>query len=87
MLIGLGYKESARTNVDICFVKGASRIELHWNLINQGRINGGENFENNIWNELITVKVGDEDALSLNYEDLAVHLFVHLIKHLQIWCL
>ena len=29
-----------------------------------------------------TVKVGDEDALSLNYEDLAVHLFVHLIKHL-----
>ena len=82
LLIGLGYKESARTNVDICFVKGDSRIELHWNLINQGRVNGGENFENNIWNELITVKVGDEDALSLNYEDLAVHLFVHLIKHL-----
>ena len=82
LLRDLGYEEYERTNVDICFIKGASRIELHWNLINQGRINGGENFENNIWNELITVKVGDEDALSLNYEDLAVHLFVHLIKHL-----
>ena len=82
LLRDLGYEEYERTNVDICFIKGSSRIELHWNLINQGRINGGENFENNIWNELITVKVGDEDALSLNYEDLAVHLFVHLIKHL-----
>ena len=82
LLRDLGYEEYERTNVDICFIKGSSRIELHWNLINQGRINGGENFENNIWNELITAKVGDEDALSLNYEDLAVHLFVHLIKHL-----
>ena len=82
LLRDLGYEEYERTNVDICFIKGSSRIELHWNLINQGRVNGGENFENNIWNELITVKVGDEDALSLNYEDLAVHLFVHLIKHL-----
>lgn len=82
ILTSLGYEEYERTNIDICYVKGVSRIELHWNLINQGRINGGENFENNLWNDLIDVKVGEENASSLNYEDLAVHLFVHLIKHL-----
>lgn len=82
LITNLGYVEKVRTNVDICYIKGNSIIELHWKLINPGRINGGENFENEIWDDLIEVNVGDSKALSLNYEDLAVHLCVHLIKHL-----
>lgn len=82
LLTSLGYVEKVRTHVDICFVKGNSRIELHWKLINPGRINGGKKFENEIWDELVEVNVGEAKALSLNYEDLAVHLCVHLIKHL-----
>ena len=82
LITSLGYIEKIRTHADICYIKGNSVIELHWKLINPGRINGGENFENEIWDDLIEVNVGDSQALSLNYEDLAVHLCVHLIKHL-----
>lgn len=82
LITDLGYVEKVRTHVDICYIKRNSIIELHWKLINPGRINGGENFENEIWDDLIEVNVGDSKALSLNYEDLAVHLCVHLIKHL-----
>ncbi|MFR1825026.1 MAG: nucleotidyltransferase family protein [Clostridium saudiense] len=82
LITSLGYVEKVRTHADICYIKGNSVIELHWKLINPGRINGGENFENEIWDDLIEVNVGESHALSLNYEDLAVHLCVHLIKHL-----
>ena len=82
LINSLGYVEKVRTHADICYVKEDSVIELHWKLINPGRINGGENFENEIWDDLIEANVGDSQALSLNYEDLAVHLCVHLIKHL-----
>ena len=78
----LGYLENGRSDVDICFVNNNSRIELHWNLISKNKFNGGAEFEEEFWNRVVEVEVGDSKALSLNYEDLAVHLVVHLFKHL-----
>lgn len=79
----LGYIETGRSDVDIGFTNGDSRVELHWNLISKDKLKGGEEFEKQIWNNLIEVEVEGSKALSLNYEDLAVHLMVHLLKHLS----
>lgn len=83
LLEKLGYVETGRSDVDIGFININSRVELHWNLISKDKLKGGEEFEKQIWNSLIEVSIEASKVLSLNYEDLAVHLMVHLLKHLS----
>lgn len=56
-------------------------IEVHWVLTNKDYFRGEPVFENQIWENAIKVKVGESDALSLSFEDLAVHLCIHMAVH------
>lgn len=58
-------------------------IEVHWNLFKRdGFSNDLEHYERLIWNRAIKVNVGEAEVLSLSYEDLALHLCMHMAAHL-----
>ncbi len=58
-------------------------IEVHWNLFKRdGFSNDLEHYERLIWNRAIKVNVGEAEVLSLSYEDLALHLCMHMVAHL-----
>ena len=58
-------------------------IELHWNLFKRdGFSNELEHYERLIWRRAIKVNVGEAEVLSLSYEDLALHLCMHMAAHL-----
>ena len=58
-------------------------IELHWNLFKRdGFSNELEHYEILIWRRAIKVNVGEAEVLSLSYEDLALHLCMHMAAHL-----
>ena len=60
-----------------------SMIELHWNLFKRdGFTSKLEEYEKKIWEDTIEVKVGEASVLSLGYEDLALHLCMHMAAHL-----
>ena len=56
-------------------------IEVHWVLTNKDYFKGESIFENQIWENSIKIKIGDSEALSLSFEDLAVHLCIHMAVH------
>lgn len=58
-------------------------IEVHWNLFKRdGFSNELEHYERLIWNRAIKVNVGKTEVLSLSYEDLVLHLCMHMAAHL-----
>lgn len=58
-------------------------IEVHWNLFKRdGFSNDLEHYERLIWNRAIKVNIGEAEVLSLSYEDLALHLCMHMAAHL-----
>ena len=58
-------------------------IEVHWNLFKRdGFSNELEHYERLIWKRAIKVNVGKAEVLSLSYEDLALHLCMHMAAHL-----
>lgn len=58
-------------------------IEVHWNLFKRdGFSNELEHYERLIWKRAIKVNVGEAEVLSLSYEDLALHLCMHMAAHL-----
>lgn len=58
-------------------------IELHWNLFKRdGFSNELEHYERLICRRAIKVNVGEAEVLSLSYEDLALHLCMHMAAHL-----
>ena len=58
-------------------------VELHWNLFKRdGFSNELEHYERLIWKRAIKVNVGETEVLSLSYEDLALHLCMHMAAHL-----
>lgn len=58
-------------------------IELHWNLFKRdGFSNELEHYERLIWRRAIKGNVGEAEVLSLSYEDLALHLCMHMAAHL-----
>jgi hypothetical protein len=82
LLKDLGYIESGTTDAHIVFEHEKHyAIELHWTLTDMSYFKGQPVFENQIWENTIKVKVGDSEALSLSFEDLAVHLCVHMAVH------
>lgn len=57
-------------------------IEVHWTLINDDYFNGSKEFEKSIWDNAIKVKIGETEALSLGWDDLALHLCIHMAVHI-----
>lgn len=85
LLKDLGYSELRdleNHGAHIVFVhKNHFPIEVHWALTNKDYFKGEPVFENQIWENAIKVKVGDSETLSLSFEDLAVHLCIHMAVH------
>lgn len=57
-------------------------VEVHWTLINGDYFSSGKEFEKDIWNNTMKIKLGDTEALSLGWEDLTLHLCIHMIVHM-----
>ena len=58
-------------------------VEVHWHLFKRdGFSNELEHYERLIWKRAIDINVGKESALSLAYDDLALHLCMHMAAHL-----
>lgn len=85
LLIGMGYildDHEASHHIKL-FHRIYPVIEVHWHIIKRDGFNGNiEEFEKNIWENAINVNVGKTQVLSLGYEDLALHLCMHMAAHL-----
>lgn len=85
LLLELGYieKESSKSHPFHAVFEHSKypSIEVHRALGNKNRFKGEPIFENGIWQRAIKVKVGNSEALSLSFEDLAVHLCNHMARH------
>lgn len=86
VLINMGYTflEDHKASHHIALVHNQyPMVEVHWNLFKRdGFSEELEDYERVIWRSAIKVKVGDAEVLSLGYEDLALHLCMHMAAHL-----
>ncbi|MGG7078762.1 nucleotidyltransferase domain-containing protein [Clostridium sardiniense] len=86
ILISLGYLESEEYDehgAHIVFEHTSHLpVEVHWTLINDDYFSGSKEFEKTVWENTMKVKIGDTEALSLGWEDLALHLCVHMAVHI-----
>ena len=85
ILIDLGYTEiDTEASHHIKYIKsGYPMIELHWHVMKRdGFSDELDLFEDDIWDRTIEVKVKGAKVLSLGYEDLALHLCMHMAAHL-----
>ena len=86
ILIDMGYihLEDHKASHHIALVHHSYPVvELHWNLFKRDGFSSEiEHYERLIWKSAINVKVKDADALSLGYDDLALHLCMHMAAHL-----
>ena len=86
LLIDMGYiyLEDHKASHHIALVQHKYPVvELHWNLFKRdGFSNELEHYERFIWNRAININVGAAEVLSLSYEDLALHLCMHMAAHL-----
>ena len=58
-------------------------IEVHWNIVKKdGFSKNIDKFEQEVWKRAIRVSVGNIKVLSLCYEDLLIHLSMHMAAHL-----
>lgn len=82
LLLDIGYIENGSTKSHIVFEhRKHPQIEVHWTLINEDYFKGKGIMEDRLWERTIKVKVGATETLSLSYEDLAVHLCIHMAVH------
>ena len=86
LLIDMGYifLEDHKASHHIALVHHKyPMVEVHWNLFKRdGFSNELEHYERLIWNRAIKVNVGKTEVLSLSYEDLVLHLCMHMAAHL-----
>lgn len=64
------------------YYKNNTHIELHWTISNERYFEGIPQIEKSVWENAVEVAVGDSKALSMNDEDMAVHLCLHMASHL-----
>ena len=84
VLLSMNYvktKHEDEHGTHIVFNKLNSCIEVHWTLLNEDFFKGDKLFEQNLWNNTMKIEIGDTEALSLSWEDLAVHLCIHMASH------
>lgn len=83
LLLNLGYTETVTSDKDLCFIRGNTYVEVHWSVANENSFNNVEVFEEIIWKNAIKLNVGDSEALSMCYEDLLVHICMHMAAHIK----
>ncbi|MEG1254497.1 nucleotidyltransferase family protein [Clostridium sp.] len=85
LLVGIGYiLDDHEASHHIKFLHPSYPvIEIHWHLFKRdGFSKELEKFERLIWKEAVKVYIGKSQVLSLGYEDLALHLCMHMAAHL-----
>lgn len=83
ILTKLGFKEGHDSCHHVDFhSKIYGEVELHWQLVDESYFRGDTSFEDGIWDRVMNVKVGGEDTLSLNWEDLLLHSCAHMASHM-----
>lgn len=86
ILLDMGYShlENHEASHHIVFYHSTFPIiEVHWHIIKRDGFSSDlDKFEEDIWNNSIKVNVGDTEVRSLCYEDLALHLCMHMASHL-----
>lgn len=55
-------------------------LDLHWTLEDK-REKGSEDFDKEVWENIIEIPVGKGKGLSLSWEDTLVHLLMHMAGH------
>ena len=57
-------------------------VEVHWTLVNDDYFIGTKEFEKDIWKNSMKIKIVKAEVLSLGWEDLALHLCLHMAVHI-----
>lgn len=83
ILYNLGYQESGSSEIHLDFKKGSSNIEIHWTIASEDYFEEIPDFEMDMWKNTIQVQIGNSYALSMNDEYLALHLCIHMAKHIR----
>lgn len=86
LLQGLGYKLEEcedEHGAHIVFSHEKYRhVEVHWTLVNDDYFLGTKEFEKSIWENSMKINIGEAEVLSLGWEDLALHLCLHMAVHI-----
>ena len=83
LLIDEGYTLMVGSDVmHHAYYKNNTLIEVHWAITNERYFEGIPQIEESIWENSVEVTVGDSKALSMNDEDMAVHLCLYMATHL-----
>lgn len=83
LLLNLGYTQTVTSDKDLCFIRGNTYVEVHWSIANEKNFNNIKLFEEEMWKNAMKVKVGNSEALSMCYEDLLVHICMHMAAHIK----
>ncbi|MDZ5254396.1 nucleotidyltransferase family protein [Clostridium sp. LIBA-8841] len=88
LLQGLGYKLEEcedEHGAHLVFSHEKYRhVEVHWTLVNDDYFLGTKEFEKSIWANSMKINIGEAEVLSLGWEDLALHLCLHMAVHI-VW--
>jgi len=86
ILIGMGYnhlEDHEASHHMVLYHFTYPMIEVHWHIVKRdGFSDNLEKFEDNLWERAIKIKVGEAEVLSLCYEDLLLHLCMHMAAHI-----
>lgn len=83
LLLKLGYEETGITPFHLNYEKNNLKIELHWNISIEEHFEGVTKYVEDMWENAVEVQIGTSKALSMNYDDLAIYLCMHMAKHLR----
>ena len=81
----LGYtrpEEITGNESHIIFDNETTRIEVHWDLINDNFFSGKNNFDVNIWEDAKSLDIQGASCFSLGNEDMILHMISHMMVHL-----
>lgn len=83
LLINQGYRVLENSEeMHRAYYKNGTLVEVHWVITNERYFEGIPQIEESIWKNAVEVNIGDSKALSMNDEDMAVHLCLHMATHL-----
>ena len=83
VLTRIGYIEYKQTPNDFMFIKsGCLPIELHWDLADDHFFKQISKFEEDMWPNILPVKIGEANANEMGLEDLAIFQCIHMAKHI-----
>lgn len=83
ILTKIGYTEYKQTPNDFMFIKsGCLPIELHWDLADDHFFKQISKFEDDMWPNILPVKIGESNANEMGLEDLSIFQCIHMAKHI-----